>query len=190
MAVRGSSFAAAGELDFAAIGIAADIFGASAFDVGGGGGGVTAAGVGTMPHGFQAQPPDFLVVGVVAALSDEPVEVLDKGRSRSNIPMLDLRYEELSPPVRESTGLAVVKEELRTGSVDTNDRAGLNGASDGRGRKPPRDGVIMRAAVIVIWEGRDLRVWISIPDMERMDSWDVERRRVGWNANGSKTCSV
>jgi hypothetical protein len=35
--------------------------------------------------------------------------------------------------------------------------------------------------VIVICEGRDLRVWMSIPDIERIDSWDVVRRSVGWN---------
>jgi hypothetical protein len=36
--------------------------------------------------------------------------------------------------------------------------------------------------VMVSWDGRDLSVWMSIPEMERIDSWEVVRRRVGWDA--------
>jgi len=42
--------------------------------------------------------------------------------------------------------------------------------------------------VIVSWDGRDFRVWMSIPDMERMDSWDVERRRLGWKEVDHSEC--
>lgn len=37
--------------------------------------------------------------------------------------------------------------------------------------------------VMVIWDGLDLRVWMSIPDMERMDSCEVDRRSVGWKGD-------
>jgi hypothetical protein len=33
--------------------------------------------------------------------------------------------------------------------------------------------------VIVSCEGRDFRVWMSMPEIERIDSWDVVRRRLG-----------
>jgi hypothetical protein len=42
--------------------------------------------------------------------------------------------------------------------------------------------------VMVNCDGRDLRVWISIPEIERMDSCDVERRRLGWNDVDHSSC--
>jgi hypothetical protein len=35
--------------------------------------------------------------------------------------------------------------------------------------------------VIVSWDGCDFKVWISSPAIDRIDSWEAERRKEGWN---------
>ncbi len=48
-----------------------------------------------------------------------------------------------------------------------------------------RTGVLVCGASVMLlrprrsWDGRDLRVWMSMPEIERRDSWDVEQWRVG-----------
>lgn len=84
--------------------------------------------------------------------------------------MLERRYAEEEWPWRESVGRAVMMEELVSASIEKAD-VGVQILERGWRPRP----------VIVIWEGRDLSVCMSIPEMERMDSWEVERRRVGWS---------
>lgn len=90
----------------------------------------------------------------------------------------------LSWPLREIVGRAIVVEELVIGPVEANETTGANWPGLVRGRS------IALEPVIVSWEGRDLRVWISMPDIERIDSCEVDRRRVGWKSKGENGSSI
>lgn len=67
-------------------------------------------------------------------------------------------------------GRAVTIDELVRVSTEDMDVVGVPTLERGCRPRP----------VMVICEGRILRVWISMPEIERMDSCDVERRREGW----------
>jgi hypothetical protein len=81
-------------------------------------------------------------------------------------------------PWRESVGRAVTIDELVSVSTESID-VGVPSLVRGWNPRP----------VIVICEGRDLRVWMSILDIESIDSWDVERRRLGWNEVDHSSCN-
>jgi hypothetical protein len=114
--------------------------------------------VGELPQRPNIHPPGRFCVGVGSVASVDVLDSRDVGRLLS--PIVERNNELLSYFCRDIVG--VVSADVKTGCTFANEVDGMLRSCLGRSRagEPANCNC----------DGRDLRVWISMPEIERMDS--------------------